>query len=293
MMRHAYLVIAHNDFPLLHTLLKMLDDARNDLYVHIDLRSAALYQQVCTVKTRQARLFILPHRIPVHWGDISQVEVEYLLLETAAAQEEYAYYHLLSGADLPIQSQEYIHRFFQQHAGKEFIGFWQTPAHQKDLDRKISRYYFFTKHRRPGEKWHALTTPLYNLCLLIQKLIGIRRKQEVVFQKGPNWFSITHDFCQYLINQKSWVMKRMKYTLCPDEIFVQTVAWNSPFKNHLFNLNDENMGNMRLIDWKRGNPYVWSKEDLPELMQSDKLFARKFTSRHAAIVHEIEKRYTK
>ena len=88
-------------------------------------------------------------------------------------------------------------------------------------------------------------------------------------------------------------MKRMKYTLCPDEIFVQTVAWNSPFKNHLFNLNDENMGNMRLIDWKRGNPYVWDQDDLTELERSEKLFARKFSSRNAAIVHEIEKRYAK
>lgn len=293
MMKHAFLIIAHNDFPLLRTLLRMLDDDRNDLFVHIDRRSTTLYQQVCTMETKQARLFILSHRIPVHWGDISQVEVEYLLLETAAAKEKYTYYHLLSGADLPIQNQEYIHHFFQQHAGKEFIGFWRTPAHLKDLDRKISRYYFFTKHRRPGEQWHALTTPVYNFCLLFQKITGIRRKQEVVFQKGPNWFSITHDFCQYLISQKSWVMKRMKYTLCPDEIFVQTVAWNSPFKNHLFNLNDENMGNMRLIDWKRGNPYVWDQDDLTELERSEKLFARKFSSRNAAIVHEIEKRYAK
>ncbi|EJX06834.1 glycosyl transferase family protein [gut metagenome] len=85
----------------------------------------------------------------------------------------------------------------------------------------------------------------------------------------------------------------MKYTLCPDEIFVQTVAWNSPFKEHLFHLDDANIGNMRLIDWKRGHPYVWHKDDLQELKQSDKLFARKFSSQNIAILNEIEKEYTK
>lgn len=288
-MKHAFLIIAHNDFPVLHTLLNMLDDTGNDLFVHIDLRATDIYKQVCSVSTKQARLFILPNRISVHWGDISQVEVEYLLLETAAAKEKYAYYHLLSGADLPIQSQEYIHRFFQHHNGKEFIGFWQTPAHLKDLDRKISRYYFFTKHRRPGEKWHELTTPLYNISLILQKIIGIHRKQEVAFQKGPQWFSITDDFCHYLIGQKEAVLQRMNHTLCPDEIFVQTVIWNSPFKDRLFNLDDENIGSMRLIDWKRGNPYVWTSHDYSELAQSDKLFARKFSSQDAAIIEKIEK----
>ena len=33
---------------------------------------------------------------------------------------------------------------------------------------------------------------------------------------------------------------------------------------------------MRLIDWKRGNPYVFGIEDLEELMECDYMFARKF-----------------
>lgn len=31
-----------------------------------------------------------------------------------------------------------------------------------------------------------------------------------------------------------------------------------------------------LIDWKRGNPYVYRSADYEELMASDMLFARKF-----------------
>ena len=35
---------------------------------------------------------------------------------------------------------------------------------------------------------------------------------------------------------------------------------------------------MRLIDWKRGEPYTFKKEDFDELVYSKMLFARKFDS---------------
>lgn len=36
MKKHAYLIIAHNQFALLKELLKSIDDERNDIYIHID-----------------------------------------------------------------------------------------------------------------------------------------------------------------------------------------------------------------------------------------------------------------
>ena len=99
----------------------MIDDERNDIYLHIDLRSTELYKRARLLCTQKARLFLLPIRNKVYWGDISQVETEYLLLETAFKQNTYAYYHLLSGVDLPIQTQDYIHSFFQINSGKEFV----------------------------------------------------------------------------------------------------------------------------------------------------------------------------
>lgn len=34
--KHAYLILAHNNFGVLEKLIKMLDYKHNDLYVHID-----------------------------------------------------------------------------------------------------------------------------------------------------------------------------------------------------------------------------------------------------------------
>ena len=32
------------------------------------------------------------------------------------------------------------------------------------------------------------------------------------------------------------------------------------------------------IDWKRGAPYVWTNDDKEQIMSSDDLFARKFST---------------
>ncbi len=39
LMRHAFLILAHNEFQILRILLSMLDDERNDIYLHIDKKS--------------------------------------------------------------------------------------------------------------------------------------------------------------------------------------------------------------------------------------------------------------
>ena len=99
----------------------MLDDERNDVYLHVDARAVELFNQFKDFQLKKGKLIILKNRIAVHWGDLSQVEVEYRLFETALYNGPYAYYHLLSGVDLPIKTQDYIHEFFQKHAGKFFL----------------------------------------------------------------------------------------------------------------------------------------------------------------------------
>lgn len=37
--KHAYLIIAHDNWKILEKLLILLDDKRNDIYLHIDRKS--------------------------------------------------------------------------------------------------------------------------------------------------------------------------------------------------------------------------------------------------------------
>ncbi len=36
MKKHAFLIMAHNQYPLLEKLVDLLDDERADIYLHID-----------------------------------------------------------------------------------------------------------------------------------------------------------------------------------------------------------------------------------------------------------------
>lgn len=92
-MKHAYLIIAHNEPDVLKTLLFMLDDERNDIYLHMDARAVELFNQFKDFQLKKGKLIILQNRIAVYWGDLSQVEVEYRLFEAALQNGPYAYYH--------------------------------------------------------------------------------------------------------------------------------------------------------------------------------------------------------
>ena len=77
--------------------------------------------------------------------------------------------------------------------------------------------------------------------------------------------------------------------MCGDEIFLQTILWNSTFRENIFLPNSEIDSCMREIDWKRGNPYVWgaSSDDFKMLTNSDKLFARKFSDDFPDIIRDV------
>ena len=105
-MKHAFLIMAHNNLEILQTLVSMLDDERNDIFLHIDLKSNMLANH--PMSTSKARLFVLEHRVDVRWGNLSQIRTEYALLEEALKHGSYEYYHILSGQDLPIKTQDEI-----------------------------------------------------------------------------------------------------------------------------------------------------------------------------------------
>lgn len=64
-MRFAYLIIAHNEPTLFRTLVRLLDDPRNDIFVHIDKRADA--RQFRSVVTKHSGLYFIDNQT-VNWG---------------------------------------------------------------------------------------------------------------------------------------------------------------------------------------------------------------------------------
>lgn len=274
---HAYMIIAHNQFELLELLIKKLDDKRNDIYIHIDAKVKNFDYNYFSSLTKFSRVIFTDKRINVTWGDFSVVHCEMILLRTAVENERkndpYTYYHLLSGVDLPIKSNDEIHRFFEENNGREFIHYTNNEVSESSVLR-IKYYHLFRKKRNLFYKILA------QIALKIQQLIGVNRlkNMDIKVQKGSQWFSITGGFAKYVVKNQDKYTKIFSYSYCCDEIFIQTIAENSDFKNNLFmpNCNNDHFACARLIDWDRGNPYVFRKEDYQMIKASPCMFARKF-----------------
>ena len=89
-------------------------------------------------------------KVDVGWGEDSQIECEMFLFNEAYKKGPFDYYHLLSGVDLPLKSNDYIHDFFDQNKGKEFVGIMDEQS-CFICYKRVCYYYFFVRYER--RKW--------------------------------------------------------------------------------------------------------------------------------------------
>lgn len=276
--KHAYLLIVHEYTYVLETLLKCINDKRNDVFLHIDKKTKDFPLESCRKILTESTL-INVQNVRVFWGGYSQIQSEMALLKAAVHHQKYQYYHLLSGSDLPLKSQDEIHDFFDKNQGKEFIRFESEKF--KHPDRV--RYYYISQRLNSKRKNNSngMTEKLIRVSCAIQRLLRLQRNKNVRFQKGTNWFSITDDFARYVVSNEKWIESVFRHTFCTDEIFLQTLLYNSCFKDNLYynDFDNDPKAIMRYIDWKRGNPYTFEKNDYQLLIDSNMLFARKFSEK--------------
>lgn len=288
MEKHAYLIMAHKNEQQLLNLVQLLDDKRNDIYLHLD--KSLKNQEVIIAKIRKSvhdsRLFFLESQ-RLGWGDFSLAKMQICLINKAVKSGNYLYYHLLSGLDMPLKSQNEIHHFFKEHEGQEFVNFESKKIKQEHLERLQYFYLFKNKQNKWVRKFNKIS-------IRFQKKIKINRlkKNNITYAKGAQWFSITQGFAMYMSENFFKIEKSLKFSFCSDEIVTQTFLMNSVYRERLFDATytDNKESIVREIDWNRGKPYVYRVEDYLELKNSKNLFARKFDEK---VDSEIIKKMTK
>lgn len=282
-MRHAFLIIAHNNWQQLKKLVQLLDAENHDIYIHIDKKSIDFKADKFLEIINKSRIFIY-QEYEVFWGGFSQVQVELFLFEKAYALQ-YDYYHLISGADLPLKNNKDIDTFFERNKGKEFILFDEDKLkNDPEISRRAKYYHFLQNYRRRfSQKWkNDFFTFLERVSLVFQILFRVNRVKDLDWEikYGSNWVSITNDLVTEILKQREKITKVFSCTNCADELFVQTVAYNCEFKDKLYISEDGMAENARFIDWARGqngNPYTFHKSDKNILLENKNLFARKFS----------------
>lgn len=277
-MKHAYLIIAHHEFEVLGRLIQALDDERNDIFIHFDkkLKSYPVFE------TLRAGLHVLKERVDIRWGHISLVKAEYLLFETAYRRAEYSYYHLLSGVHFPLKSQNYIYNFFEGLKDREVFAY--VPNCDYQTDQKMRRYNFFMKNfMHKNRLVRQLDQFLWKACIRIQKELRISRNENRSYKIASEWVSVTSNCVAYLLQIKKDVLKRYRFTLASDEFFIPSELGESHLKENIYYYDK-----LLKCDFAgASSPRVYHLEDYEELLDSDYLFARKFSHTDMDILNKI------
>lgn len=276
MLRHAYLILIHEDSLVLKRLIQLLDDENNDFYIHVDRHGVHVDKEKLQRLAKKSNLFLY-RKYKVYWGTNSITNAELYLLKQAV-KRKYDYYHVLSGADLPIKSKQQINQFFEENNGKEFIHFG-TRQYQEDIQQRYNVYHFFSKQlgrKRDQKLWVDLET--YSLAIQRRLHIDRTKKHSFSFYGGANWCSITAGLAAYTVSNYRKYKKAFWASQISDEAIWQTIVMDSPYKNNLYRKEFDNdyTACVRYIDWNRGSPYVFRTEDFEDLMRSACIFARKF-----------------
>ena len=273
--RHAYLIAAHGGLAQLKALLFLLDDERNDIYLHIDKSAGSVCAEDFSAIVKRSSLRLIRRRRSP-WGSPVFIDVMLALLQ-AAAEGEHQYYHLLSGVDLPLKSQSEIHAFFQEHVGEEFLNYQHPVVDSDTLHHRLGLYHL------PYKKGDALPNLLNRASEKLQTLLRVDRLRHCpfIFQKGHLWFSITHGFAAYVLEQAPKYRPWFRLSVCGDELFFHTIMVNSPFDKYRYmpEAYDNPLAIQRYIDWERSDgssPYTYTMEDYEALAAAPHLFARKF-----------------
>ncbi len=290
-LRHAYLITAHSKKAQLINLLHLLDDPENDLYLHIDKKAQGFPEEELRSAAPHSRVSFVP-RLDARWG--SEVFIDAILsLVCLASEEEHAFYHLLSGVDLPLRPQDEIRTYFDAHAGEEFVSFERETAKPYIIEGRIGRWHWQQPVNPLLKKFNRRLAPL---SVTLQRIVGVNRIKNapVVFQKGGVWFSITHALARYVVEQMPRYRAYYRHSSCADEIWLQTLVANSPFmeRRAYMGWDDELAATMRYVDWSGGgaSPRTLTSADYEMLLESGMLFARKFDdSVDADVIERISK----
>jgi hypothetical protein len=278
MARFAYLFLAHRDVPVLQAAIDCIDDPRNDVFIHWDLKAS---EDVSTLHAKYSHIYFT-ERTRCYWGD--EQKALYLLLELAHSKGDYLYYHLMTAEEMPIKTQDQIHAFYEANPTHPIYLHINVGTFKSIQDRCRFYYPFIDNDHFKGSK--ALKT----LSLILgksERLVGVdrRKKHPDLFPlyNGWGWGSIPGDFAAYAISKKAEVMDAFKKTLAGDEVFMHSLAMHSPeFAPRMYGYDgtDNPIHASRLLqDWKRGKPYAFTKEDY-EMIVNDPtaFFVRKISS---------------
>jgi hypothetical protein len=270
--RLAYIISAYQKPDLLIRLVRRLDSPQDWLFIHYDLRSpAAEFHQLQLAFKDNPNVKLLA-RHPCRWGDFGHVLATLKGIEEIARQGfacDYAV--VLTGQDYPIKANEMIRQRLKASTGRSFMESTAWPIPHWENGRAIRRIQNYHLHL-PFPRWtRALGWPPS------RQNIAIPLKRKIPNELHPYFgssYCYLHRRCvEYIhdyVGHHPEYVQFFEHVLIPDECFFQTLLMNSNLAETI------EPRTLTYIDWRPPWPGIMTVQDLPRMLASDSLFARKF-----------------
>ncbi|WP_256003313.1 beta-1,6-N-acetylglucosaminyltransferase [Pedobacter deserti] len=280
-MKHAFLILAHEQPKHLLKLVNKLNSDFANFYIHIDSKSKVLIEsdEIQLLKAYSNVTFVTSRS--THWGGFSLVKAEIDLLKAAYDSCDNERFHLISGVDYPMVSNQHLYSFFENNVN-DYILWDESEAHKRYY---IDCFYFYDRYfgKSKANKFnYYFLKPIYvamqRASRLLYQYLNIKLRKQIpgtfYHAFGAQWFSISRSSAEYIVNylrQNEWIIKRFEHTAVSDETFFVMILMNGPRKEYAIN------DNLRFFG-KKSNELLLDTSDWVDLERSNGIFARKVNS---------------
>jgi len=286
----AWIISAYQKPEQLIHIIERIAVGNDSVWLHYDRKSPSSELDIVRAHFKNNSKVHCFQKYSVFWGGIQSVWVDlFLAKQLLKSQLNYDYVVHLTGSTYPIKSDESLRSFLLSHYGKTFLQLDPDEAiHELGSDR--SRFYakehFGIFPGRNFPKYNFVMKLRYKINLKFLRFIkrlGLYRKNFSLPTSFPN---VYRGFVQNVIFKDHYLaglndkrsrklLRELKYTSSPDEVFFNTLMANTVSPDELVTNN-----NLLFTYWRKSSasPDTLKESDLETLFISDRFFARKFES---------------
>ena len=292
-MKLAILMTVYAYPELANTFIQQVLQSEDvSVFVHIDKKHDEIKNEILRIP----RVYLIPDNIKVEWGNFTHVKSILHLMEYAKSVDEFDYYSIHSGQDLLINPVDKLLNRLEQEKKIAYLDCQELPITAWGPD---GGWYRIT-YRWPG----FLVRRMVNGSLLsMMRRVFLELNQRNILRKnhlnpeikwygGSDWFTVSaqgvNEILKVYKEDKSFV-DIFEHSFIGSELFFNTILCNLGRDEDI--VTDDNL---RYIDWKnkedgqaKGSPKIMRLSDYESILNSGKMFARKFSVTETELIHKI------
>lgn len=300
-MKLAFLISAYTDAKQLGNMIEALESDEHWFFVHVDKKvDIGPFAEICK---QYKHTKLTTNRFCVNWGGYNQVLYQKEMLRSCIdCNVPFDRVFILTAQDYPLWNQQRIIEILESNPNKEWLYASDITTMAGNIGkrqrRKVTLYHFF---RDIPVRNYSVKKAFSGSARIIMRMLPFRKKPFLVVEGnrwdihyGSSYMCVTMNLARYIYNQMSTnrgLMKYFKHSYVPEELVIPTIALNSPYASYCEKKDGGELIDVSAVTYFNYSDaiQVFDETNYEELIQSGKMFARKFSSEKSVKLMEMLK----